>query len=360
MKVAIVNQHIAHSVGGSELQCDFLARGLHTRGHEVVYIAPVRESLDVAGYPYTVTPVQNTPTAVVAALLGAQPDVVYWRYNKHHFRAVASALMANGSPMVFAVAHINDLMPWAVKPGAGWLRQIRRKLITRREHAGFRHVQALTTNNRDLLSLSPVADAHYIPNGMSEEAVPFHWPRPYVAWVANIKPAKRPEMFVEATRALAEHGIDGLMVGGMQSNGYDWLSDPNRIPSNFHYLGPRGLAEVNGLLAGSRLLAHTCQPEGFPNIFIQAWLQCRPSVSLEFDPCGYIEEQGLGAVAGGDIDTFIEQVVSWATQPERANKVGQRAQAFARDTFSVATMVSRVEKVLEEAVTRSARGKGAR
>ena len=350
MKVTIINQHIAHVVGGSELQCDFLARGLHARGHEVIYVAPARELLDVAGYPYTVTPVPNTATAVVGAVLKARPDVVYWRYNKHHFRAVSSALMANGIPMVFAVAHINDLMPWAVKPGAGWIRQIRRKLIARREHAGFRHVQALTTNNRDLLSLSPVADAHYIPNGMSAEAEPFHWPRPYVAWVANIKPAKRPELFVEATRALAEYGIDGLMVGHIQSSGYDWLTDPELIPSNFHYLGPRTPGEVNGLLAGSRLHVHTCQPEGFPNVFIQAWMQGRPSVSLEFDPCGYIEEQGLGAVAGGDGDTFIQQVVDWATHPERSVEVGRRAQVFARDTFSVDTMVERVEVILASVV----------
>lgn len=359
MRITIINQHVGGTLGGSEIQCDLLARGLTERGYSITYVAPANGPVRFIT-PYEVRVVCE-PTGILNAVLESWPDVVYWRYNLHQFRATAAGLRRARVPVVFAASHINDVLPWVWHlPSKGGVAKLRQLVRRRWNRAGFRHVQALTTNNRDLLSLSPVADAHYIPNGMSEEAVPFHWPRPYVAWVANIKPAKRPEMFVEATRALAEHGIDGLMVGGMQSNGYDWLSDPNRIPSNFHYLGPRGLAEVNGLLAGSRLLAHTCQPEGFPNIFIQAWLQCRPSVSLEFDPCGYIEEQGLGAVAGGDIDTFIEQVVSWATQPERANRVGQRAQAFARDTFSVATMVSRVEKVLEEAVTRSARGKGAR
>ncbi|WP_018872915.1 glycosyltransferase family 4 protein [Thioalkalivibrio sp. ALJ16] len=350
MKVAIINKHIAHTVGGSELQCDFLAQGLHERGHEVVYIAPSRAPLDVPGYGYQVVPVRDSAVSLTEAVLTARPDVVYWRYNKHHFRAVSTALAAADIPMVFAVAHINDLLPWAVKPATagwwGWLRQLQRRLLARREHTGFLHVRALTTNNHDLLPLSPVADAHYVPNGMSAEAEPFQWPRPYVAWVANVKPAKRPELFVEAARALADHGIDALMVGHIQSSGYDWLTDPARVPPNFHYLGPRTPTEVNGLLAGSRLHVHTCQPEGFPNVFIQAWMQGRPSVSLEFDPSGYIREQGLGAVADDDVGVFIQQLVDWAAQPERADAVGERARTFARETFSVDAMVERVERIL--------------
>lgn len=348
MKIAIVNKHISQTVGGSELQCDFLAQGLHERGHEVAYVAPSQAPSGVTGYEYKIASVRDSAVSLTEAVLAERPDAVYWRYNKHHFRAVAKALAAANIPMVFAVAHINDLLPWAVKPGAAGLRRkLQQRLRVRWEHGGFRHVTALTTNNRDLLPMSPVIEAHYIPNGMRAEAEPFQWPRPYVAWVANIKPAKRPELFVDAARALTDHGIDALMVGHIQSRGYDWLSDPDRVPPNFHYLGPRSPTEVNGLLASSRLHVHTCQPEGFPNVFIQAWMQGRPSVSLEFDPSGYIEKQGLGTVAGGDVKVFFQQVVDWATQPERCDALGQQAQAFACETFSVDVMVERVEQVLE-------------
>lgn len=356
MKIAIVNKHITQTVGGSELQCDFLARGLTDRGHDVVYFAPAGKTQELAGCIYKVVALSNTAGTLANAVLSDRPDIVYWRYNKQHFRSVSLALEKAGIPIIFAVAHINDLLPWAVKPGSagipGSLRHIIKRIRARWEHAGFKSVQALTTNNSDLLPLSPIANSHFIPNGMSNEVTPFTWPRPYVIWVANIKPAKRPELFVEATRALAEHGIDGLMVGHIQSAGYEWLSEPERVPSNFHYLGPRTLEEVNGLLATSRIQVHTCQPEGFPNIFIQAWMQGRPSVSLEFDPCGYIKDQGLGAVAGGDMETFVQQVVGWATNPEKADEAGQRAQAFARETFSVDTMVDRVEQLMKTLVVK--------
>lgn len=352
LKVVIVNKHLSDTVGGSELQCDYLARGLHARGHDVTYIAPSRSLSIARNYGYRIVSVEDTPTALKKNVLAARPDVVYWRYNKRHFLAVASALASASVPMVFAVAHINDLLPMGVKPRAaglrGTIRQAQRKLQARREHFGFRHVSALTTNNRDYLSLSPVSRSFYVPNGMSAELKSFSWPRPYVAWVANIKPAKRPELFVECARALADFDIDALMVGYCQSGGYEWLTDPKRIPPNFYFLGPKTPTEVSGLLAGSRLHVHTCQPEGFPNVFIQAWMQGRPSVSLEFDPCGYIVEQGLGAVSGGAVELFIKQVVDWATSPERSDLAGERARVFSYATFSLDSMVERVEKILAD------------
>ncbi len=70
------------------------------------------------------------------------------------------------------------------------------------------------------------------------------------------------------------------MFGAMNSKHYNWLKDKKRIPSNLFYLGKRGLFEINGLLATSLFHIHKCVPEGFSDIFIQAWLQGKPSVSM--------------------------------------------------------------------------------
>ena len=116
MKVAIINQHIAYAVGGSELQCNFLAMGLSERGHRVTYIAPSRPQEQVRGYSYEIVAVNDSSRSIVDVVLASRPDVVYWRYNKRHFRAVSEALAKAQIPMVFAAAHINDFLPWAVKP----------------------------------------------------------------------------------------------------------------------------------------------------------------------------------------------------------------------------------------------------
>ena len=76
MRVTIINRHMTQNLGGSEIQCDLLARGLVERGHAVTYVAPVKRSIDVAT-PYGLRPVEE-PSEILAAVLESQPEVVYW------------------------------------------------------------------------------------------------------------------------------------------------------------------------------------------------------------------------------------------------------------------------------------------
>lgn len=351
MKIAIVNQHRQETLGGSEIQCDLIATGLQDNGHDVLYVAPSHKSRgEIIDTNYRIVQVERCPKAIFGAVDAFSPDLVYWRFNKHCFLGAVRKIKAAGLPVVFAVSHINDLQPWGVKPMAGKRRLttlLRKKLRARYEHGGFRHVDALTVNNREHLRHSSVTDCTYIPNGMKLESLPFSWPRPYCAWVANIKAAKRPEVAVRLAKALGQKGVDLLMVGHIQSSDYAWLAESATLPANCRYLGPRSVEEVNGILYGSLLHLHTCQPEGFSNVFIQAWLQGRPSVSLGFDPSGYIREQRLGLVANDDEALFAEQVLTLVEDDMRRKELGNNARAFASETFSVETMVERLVAVFE-------------
>ena len=143
-----------------------------------------------------------------------------------------------------------------------------------------------------------------IPNSAQKcRQVPFSWPRPYVAWVANLKPSKRPELCVELARHLLPHGVDLVMVGRLVDPAYCWLEDLS-ASENLHYIGPRSVEEVSGVLAGALALVHTCMPEGFPNVFIQSWQQATPTVSIEYDPGGIIKTHALGYVSEADEQRF--------------------------------------------------------
>lgn len=349
MNIVIVNQHPDDVLGGSEIQCDLLARGLAARGHIVSYVAASKYYMPRQGYPYDVCITHRDPDSIARTVISREPDVVYWRFNKRFFRSAVRRIRSYSVPVVFAVSHINDLEPWGVKPLAGkkaWLSSLARKVRARWEHGGYRFINAMTVNNREHLARAPIKDCTYIPNGMTVEATPFSWPRPYCAWVANLKAPKRPELAVRLAGSLEPKGIDLLMVGELQCSNYLWLKGRQYLPTNCHYLGPRSLREVNGILAGSLLHVHTCQPEGFSNVFIQAWLQGKASVSLGFDPCGYIREHSLGLVADDNERLFTNQVLALIDNDQQRLDSAERARTFASDTFSVATMVQRVEKLL--------------
>jgi glycosyltransferase involved in cell wall biosynthesis len=351
MRVAIVNRHPEQALGGSEIQCDLIARGLMARGHEVCYVAPSTCHCQSVQVPYYLAQVDFTPEAITQAVSAFEPDVVYWRFNKNVFRPVATRLKRQDLPLVFAVSNANDVRAWVWHQSPQRLhRKVRRFFSHLWQHGGFRYVDALTSLNKDYLGIAPVATQHFVPNAMIADRATFNWPRPYCAWIANIKTHKRPEMLVELAKEMQYSGIDFLMIGKNQSEQYRWLESPGRRPENCHYLGPKTVEEVNGLLAGSLMHIHTCTPEGFGNVFIQAWLQGRPSVSLGFDPGGYMRSEGIGLNAGDDFSAFFQAVQLLIDQPETRTDMGQRAQKFAKQMFSVGALIERVESVLHEAI----------
>jgi glycosyltransferase involved in cell wall biosynthesis len=199
------------------------------------------------------------------------------------------------------------------------------------------------------LEAAPVRSSIVISNsGSLSRSIYFSWPRPYVAWVSNIKAAKRPELCLNLARRLLPHGVDLVMIGRMVDPSYDWLENSAANSENLYYIGPRRLDEVDGVLAGALALVHTCMPEGYPNVFIQAWLQGTPTVSLEFDPGGIIRNQGLGYVSGGDEQQFHQDVMKIITDTEAARQAGDKAKRYAREHCAPERNVAKLEAFLAE------------
>lgn len=158
--------------------------------------------------------------------------------------------------------------------------------------------------------------------------------RPYVLWVTNIKRPKRLELVVKLAGDLQAYSVDVIMVGAMNSRYYR-LKDKKRIPSNLFYLVKRGLFEVNGLLSTSLFHIHTCFPEGFSNIFIQALLQRKPSGNFDYESCVYIVDQGVVVNALGDYDVFLKGIIDLLKNEGKRNAMGQQTQIFAKKMVSV-------------------------
>jgi glycosyltransferase involved in cell wall biosynthesis len=351
LHIAVVNRHPDDAVGGSELQCDLFARELAARGHHVTYVAlhapgAARGAAAGAGdAPYARVPLDSDATSdperIARAVLAARADVVYWRYGREHLAEVAAVLSGADPavPVVLAVAHVDDVARWPALPLArGGARHraadVRRRLEHRRSWRAFRQVAAIAAQRQDFLGRAPVARQVHVPNVVDPTIVPFTWPRPYVAWVANLKPRKRPEQLVPLAAVLARHGIDLLVAGAVQDSRYASFTVPDPDVPNLHPLGLLPPAQAAGLIAGARCLAVTARPEGLSNAMIQAWWHGVPTVSLDYDPDGTIAAARLGEVCGGDPVAFRAAVLAHADGGEVASAAGVRARAYARERFS--------------------------
>jgi glycosyltransferase involved in cell wall biosynthesis len=350
LKIAIVNRHPTDILGGSEIQCDRIANGLLRLSHDVAYIAPAGYAGKIYSCSYHVRVVEDSPAAISAGILAERPDIVYWRFNKFKFRQVARSVRHAGIPFVFAVSHINDLRRFGhtENPRRGAvaaLRAIKQAAASYYNYDGFKHVSGVVLLNQDYLGLSPAPREVFIPNTMDTEVESFEWPRPYITWIANLKPGKRPELFLRLAEELA--GVDLLMIGAIHDHSYDWIAQSG-TPANFYFLGPKSVQQCNGILAQALLMTHTCVPEGFGNNFIQAWLMGAPTVSLEFDPGGLIARHDLGGACDGDWRRFVACVSCLIEDERRRRETGARAQEVAREMFCIDKSAAKLASFLED------------
>ena len=360
VKILILANHLEHSLGGIEIQCDLIAREVLAAGHSVVYGTPAFIEPLSKDYPYSIESCDlATPKSLVALIHKAKPDVIYLRNNKNRLRVMARTAHQCGVPVVFAASSLQDVQPWAYHASQQpWTpRRIAsvlwQRLKSRWNWSGFRYVSAAVSLNPDYTERLPVALRLHIPDSMDAAVEPFSWPRPYVAWVAQLKDYKHPEEFVELARRCADTGLDFLMVGGLAHQRFSWIARHQGTPDNFHYLGPMTLRQVNGFLAASRMLVHTCEPEGFGNNFIQAWLQRRATLSLHFDPAGTIERHQLGYVPG-NMDALEASVRQLLADSQLLDAMGQRAYQHAVTHYSPVTNVARLVEVFRRVVSQGA------
>jgi len=349
MKIAIVNKHRQETLGGSEIQCDLIAAGLTARGHEVLYVAPESKGITF-DTPYRVAGCGCNHREITENVVKFAPDIIYWRFNKRCFYPSVQQFKQQQIPVIFAASSVTDLQPWSYPSEQSVRKGIRKSIINRWHHSGLRYVDALTVNNRDYLGKVSMPIQRYIPNGMETASVPFQWDNPFCVWIGSIKKVKRPEIMIRLAGQFEDSGFDFLMVGEIQQDKYAWLREPANTPSNLHYLGPRSLEEVNGILAASELHVFTSIDEGFPNVFIQAWLQKKLSVSFGIDPSGYIRSEGLGYQTEENWDQFVEKVSEYLHHPEKRSRTESRAYRFATKTFAIENTVDEVEKLINEVV----------
>lgn len=138
----------------------------------------------------------------------------------------------------------------------------------------------------------------------------------HIVWVANIKPIKRLEIFVE----IAEYYKDNAsyhfdIIGSIQDSVYaePILNQMDKLNNITHYTGKDNEFVNQFLLDKASLVVNTSVSEGFSNVFIQSWLRGIPVVSLNSNPDRIFDTYNcLGKFCSNDIGLFknaIEEII---------------------------------------------------
>lgn len=363
MHILIVNRHVLDIPGGSETQCHEIATRLLALGHKVTYAIchPARETYDVH---YPTYPLRGSlPSALAAGLTELTPDVVYWRRNKRYLLRCVLAARFRGIKFVFAVSAIQDLRAFTRRRYSGErVSLIRRALrmlamlgdaakdranylaVSLADGIVFQHAGQLP---RDIRGSYEIIYNSYPPDVVKPEPAD----APFVLWVGNLKKIKNPEYFLRLAADLRHTGVEFWMAGGIQDRAYQCLvGDSASLSPNFRYLGLKSQDAINSLMSRSLFVVSTSTEEGFPNVFVHAWLQRKSVVSLYFDLGGIIAKEQIGLCSGG-YAAFKDDVSRLIADPELRNSMGERAFQFAVANCNPEINVRRLERFLVRVVS---------
>ena len=210
MRVLIINQHPKDWLGGSEIQCDIIAKNLKEFGHEVFYgaINPGSAQYDAT---YMVLPIKRPMSFnLLRQWRLIDPEVIYWRANqKGLLGAVLLAKLLN-IKFVYGLSTIEDARGYQYLKSRrftkNWLNILAtpfkflliliKNLILK---ISIKLVDGVSSLNKDFLNFLPASlpNKIYHPNSMELAWGPeFEWPKKYVVWVGNIRSSKNPELYL--------------------------------------------------------------------------------------------------------------------------------------------------------------------
>ncbi len=337
--------------GGAEYQAYLLAEQLNKLGYDVHYIYLDNEKKFEKTLDIVLHPVKKRSTVsrkwqriiidglrIVRTLKKINPDVIYQRTGSAYTGVAAYYAKRNRKAFIWHVALDLDVMPLPVS----YNNYLSARIVEKRMlEWGMRNADAVIAqavyqaqmlrDNYGIENAMVVSNYHPAPSAYIEKK-----DRPInVIWVANIKPSKQPLLYFELADAFkTEKNVNFYMVGRMGQSLAKAVYDRMKEVTNVIYLSELSQVEVNALLDRSHVLVNTSAHEGFPNTFIQAWMRRVPVISLNADPDGVLEKEGIG-YRSGSIDRMVQDCRVLIEDRQIRNQMGEKAYRYAIKNHSI-------------------------
>lgn len=336
-----------HGVGGEQVQHTLLARSLVKMGHQVSMVVfdygqPAQQEWDGVVTHRAFRPDAGLPilrfvhprwTTTWRALKRADADIYYVSCAGMQLGLVALFCRRHGRKLVFRVAHDSDCEPdslliryWRDKKLYEYgLRRAHSILVQSRQQQ-----HALMTNyHRKSTVAKMLVQSPSVKQDIEVD----------VLWVNNLRDFKRPDLLVELARRLPK--ISFRMIGG-KLEGYSQLYDEIKkqvqgVP-NIQFLGRVPYAEMGKNYARARVFVNTSDSEGFPNSYLQAWVNGTPTIAF-FDPDGVIGRHNLGR-AVRTLDEMIEAVASLVSDHQLREEYSAQCLRYMSDNYSETKVLS--------------------
>jgi glycosyltransferase involved in cell wall biosynthesis len=357
----ISKNHVSNNIGGAEVQTDILATSMAEAGWEVIYVTTSVSEV-ARSNKYKLIHAPATKKGFKRVLSEINADIYYQRGRKELTEWVGEFCKETGKFFVFATSMDIDcfrhkflyrhngsvIEKFKQAIVAGINRNLDNKSLWGMQQATL--ILAQTNYQKDSLRANLGLESHvfYNVHDLTDCKEKANNDYPVVLWLANLKEWKQPEVFLRLVADMKESKCKFVMAGGIKSQKYKRLIDFTlNTNGNFEFLGPVSFEKSNELFTRADVFVNTSiAQEGFPNTFIQSWLQGVPTISLLFDPDNLINKEQLGIVANGNYTRLKEAILVLLQDTSLRKQYGKNARKFAASTFSRKAGISRFIELL--------------
>jgi glycosyltransferase involved in cell wall biosynthesis len=298
----LAKEYSMHGIGGEQVQQTLLAQALVRLGHcvsMVVYdygqrkrtkwkgIYTYRSYNQTAGLP-VLRFIHPRWTRTWSALREADADLYYVSCAGMHLGLLAMFCRLYKKKFIFRVAHDTDCQPNALLIKY-WRDKKLYEYGLRRAHLILvQSAQQKAALQENYQMSSKIARMLVQPSSsvVTRDVD--------VLWVNNIRPFKRADLILELAKKLPK--LRFRMIGGEQvghADLYKEIESQAHEIKNLEFLGRVPYQDISQHYAGAKIFVNTSDHEGFPNSYLQAWINGTPTVAF-FDPDNVISRNELG------------------------------------------------------------------
>ncbi len=368
MKIALISNHFRQYKGGAEYQSLLYANELKKSGHDIFFLSCAKDGKNTREEIEGDRVYHCSPGWIRHIPILKNGDIYYFalfrmryilRTEKPDVILEIGDFSVNGI-MVFLGKYMKIPMAWVCASDSS-LYPIKfncraplsfpgRKIMA----YGIRNAQAHFLQNEEQIAAFRThfpgieygifPNVQMIPEDVPPKAKPF-----LVVWVANLKPMKRPERFIDLAESFRSRSdIHFIMIGRDHYSNIREVRNRIGILPNIEFLGELPQAEVNDWLGKASLLVNTSTYEGFSNTFVQAWMRKTPVFTLNVNPSKIFDSQKIGACADDDMQRLHDLVEDFLDHPEKLESYSRQAFEYAQKNHCVEQVFPRMLDCIQQ------------
>lgn len=169
-----------------------------------------------------------------------------------------------------------------------------------------------------------------------------------ILWVGTIRSIKQPELFLDIAKMLPQYRF--IMIGGASNSElelYSKIEKETRSISNLDFLGFIPHNKIHKYYLQSSIFVNTSIAEGFPNTFLESWVNYIPVASLNVDPDEVICINKLG-FHSRSFEQLVEDVDTLLKNDNLREEMATNAMQYVKSEHDIKKITDEFVKIFED------------